>query len=67
MPKGPSAIQERNDVGLLYTKKINIIFFGLASGTAEEKRKISFGHSQIYKKALLNSGTYLPISFKIKF
>ena len=36
-PKGPSAIQECNDVGLLYAKKINIIFFGLAAGTVEEK------------------------------
>ncbi len=36
-PFGPSAIQERNAVGLLYTTKINIIFVGLAAGTADAK------------------------------
>ena len=38
-PVGPSAVQERNVVGLLYTKKIiNIIFFGLAAAAAKQRR-----------------------------
>ena len=37
---GPSANQERNFVGLLDTTKINIIFVGLAAGTAEKDKTI---------------------------
>ena len=38
-PAGPSAVQERNVVGLLYTKKIiNIIFFGLAAAAAKQRK-----------------------------
>ena len=48
-PVGPSAIQERNVVGLLYTKKINIIFFGLAASTAE-KIKLSLGHARALRE-----------------
>ena len=36
-PVGPSAIQERNVVGLLYTTKIIIIFVGLAAAAANPK------------------------------
>ena len=39
-PYEPSAIQERNVVGLLYTKKIKIIFFGLAAAAAKERYQI---------------------------
>ena len=38
-PVGPSAIQERNVVGLLYTTKIIIIFVGLAAGADNQKEK----------------------------
>ena len=36
-PVGPSADPERNYVGLRVTKKIKIIFFGLAAGAATLK------------------------------
>ena len=29
--EAPKALQERNYVGLLYTKKIRVVFFGLAA------------------------------------
>ncbi len=39
-PVGPSDSPEHNKVVLWATKKINIIFFGLAAGTAEKDKTI---------------------------
>ncbi len=54
-PAGPSAVQERNVVGLLYTKKIiNIIFFGLAAAAAKQ-RKISIFCGTFLAKCCCNA------------
>ncbi len=41
-PVGPSADPEHNYVGLWVTKKIKIIFFGLAAGAATLKESSQF-------------------------
>ena len=46
-PVGPSAVQERNFVGLLDTTKIKFIFVGLAAGLGKHTAPFRLGHLQI--------------------
>ena len=42
-PVGPSAMKELNVVEFFHTKKINIIFFGLAAGAAGKDKNHYYG------------------------